>query len=86
MYFAFDVEGSLASGMPQKSYLSDTRGHGASNANPAPDLRFLYRHPAGFMVRIFFFFFCGIFGIFPKRNFVESAHVKPDDVANPQNP
>jgi hypothetical protein len=38
-----------APGMPQKSYLSDTRGHGASNANPAPDLRFLYRHPAGFM-------------------------------------
>ena len=39
-----------APGMTQKSFLADTRGHGASNANPAPDLRLLYQHPAGFMV------------------------------------
>jgi len=35
--------------LPQKSYLSDSRGHGASTAHPAPDLRLLYRYPVGFM-------------------------------------
>ena len=51
--FAMVADGSLVS-KPKRSevestFLSDSRGHGASNAFPVPDLKLLYRSPVSFM-------------------------------------